>query len=94
MEWPSAIMSNSFIRCIFPPITVDYRRPLIYVRNADSQTLTDPFEIFEYAFCIVEFPGDSDLIKYILIYYNELSMYSIFSRVPVFEGNGLEQGWI
>ena len=76
----------------FPPITVDYRRPLIYVRNAKSPTPTDPFEIFEYAFCIVEFPGDSDLIKYILLNYNGLPMYSIFSRVPVFEGDGLEQG--
>ena len=64
------------------------------MRNANSQTPTDPFEIFEYAFCIVEFPGDSDVIKYRLINYNALPMYSIFSRVPVFEGDGLEQSWI
>ena len=69
-------------------------RPLIYVRNANLLTPTDLLEIFEYAFCIVEFPGDSDSIKYILINYSGLSMYSIFSRVPVFEGDGLEQGWI
>jgi uncharacterized protein YuzB (UPF0349 family) len=69
-------------------------RPSIYVRNANLPNPTDLLEIFDRAFCIVEFPGDSDIIKYILINYNGLCMYSIFCRVPVFEGDGLEQGWI
>ena len=69
-------------------------RPLIYVWNANLPTPTDLLEILEYAFCIVEFPGDSDVIKYVLIKYNGLCMYSIFSRVSVFEGDGIEQGWI